>query len=86
MSTELKEYIIDAFDDAMASYLGAEEYRAETSRIDDQISDFRSNLSPAQAKAFTRILNDLSNQYAGVAGEAYYRGVTHGVTLRHDVE
>ena len=86
MSTDLKEYIIDAFDEVMGSYLSTDEYRDEAQRIDDQIADFRSALSPSQAKAFNHILDSLSNQYAGIAGEALYRGVTQGVNLRYDVE
>ncbi len=86
MSTDLKEYIIDAYDEVMNSYYCADEYRDTAQEIDDQIEDFRSALSPSQDKAFLHILNSLSNQYAGVAGEAFYRGVTQGVSLRYDVK
>ena len=86
MSTDLKEYIIDAYDEVMNSYYCADEYRDEARKIDDQIKDFRSALSPSQNTAFLHILNSLSDQYAGVAGEAFYRGVTQGVSLRFDVE
>ena len=86
MSTDLKEYIIDAYDEVMNSYYRADEYRNEARRIEDQIKGFQSSLSPDQAKQFIHILNSLSDQYAGVAGEAFYRGVTQGVSLRNDVE
>lgn len=85
MSTDLKEYIIDAYDDVMASYYESENYQNEAHEIDNQIADFRSVLSPSQTRQFNHIINLLSDQYAGIAGEAFYRGVTQGVNLRSDV-
>ena len=84
MGNDLRDYILDAFDDSMVSYLCSKEYREADRELNQQIADLRSTLSPDQALQFNRILNRLSDQHSEAALEAFYRGFIKGVG--HDVE
>jgi hypothetical protein len=84
MNTDLRDFVLDEFDDSMVGYLCSKEYRETDRELNQQIADFRSTLSPDQALQFNRILNCLSDQHSEVALEAYYRGFIKGVG--HDVE
>ena len=86
MFQELKECIKDAFDPAMKSYVDSDDYRQAQWEFDQMYIALYNDLPEGLRKRFSELINARGDLESGLALEAYYRGVVHGIELHNDVK
>lgn len=86
MFLELKDCIKDAFDPAMKSYVESDEYRQAQWEFNKMFYALRAELPDKQGKKLNELVNALDDLHAGLASEAYYRGVINGIELHNDTK
>ena len=86
MFLELKECIKDAFDPAMKSYVDSDDYRRAQWEFNKLYMSLYNDLPEEFRKRFTELSNARNDLESGLALEAYYRGVVHGIELHNDTK
>ncbi len=86
MFLELKECIKDAFDPALKSYVESDDYRQAQWEFNKMFFSLYNELPEEQQKKLTELSNARDDLESGLALEAYYRGVVHGIELHNDVK
>ncbi len=86
MFLELKECIKDAFDPAMESYVDSDDYKQAKYEFNKLYIALYNELPEEQQKKLTVLTNIRDDLESGLASEAYYRGVIHGIELHNDLK
>ena len=81
----LRDCIIGAYDEAMDSYLGSDEYKHQVYEANKLFFTFRDSLPSDQRKELDSVLRAFDEIATAEAEEAYFRGVVNGTQLVNGV-